>query len=798
VEEDGLEPIARAETVLDADGEGSALLEPPPDLRSGRYRVVATLSDGSGRRVRRSLPHLLRRPADEGQSGALAALPSFHAAGEALVIPTRAAALAVASCSAGAEPERRTIPASGGAVRLVIDEPGWYELEADGESRRLFVFGGSEPPLEEAKRMERGPAGEAESSGERWVDLGDFALEEDGAPSPWTPPELLALFDRRRLALGEPLRLLVYTPAAGARIIFTIEGETVADYFIAEPSGERYRAVEIPTSERHLPAFYLQGRVLAPAADAARTWQRARLREARKARELDDGEDPGWCRVDVMDTRPARGGERLRVEVAPARSEYRPGEEVAVRIEVKDLEGRPKAAEVALAAVDEAIFGFAEDRAGLLSAAFSDPHPPRRFLRKEWRSSFGRCERTLARAMAVERLQNAVQRQALEAARRAAAPSAPERPAAPPLGAFLEAAMPPATELPLSRLRLDFRETAAWQPQLRAGDDGVIETSFRLPDSLASYRLTAIGLTRATEIGTGRASLRARLPLAVEVLLPRFAVEGDRVEAVGLIHNSTAERRLVAVRWEVAGARLEAPEAAAALEGRHELEPGATRRVALPIVLEEAGRVRIALRAADGRDADAEERVLDVRPLGRPQEVHLNGAFSGRQELRLPAGFTPDRVRLTISRGELAQALEGLEYLVEFPYGCVEQTLSRFLPALAVRRALGEVPLTLPEAVERKLPEVLARGLERLYAFQRADGGWGWWEHDGADAGEGPPPSPEFRRSSKTKKALALRAICSRAGVLGGIAFAGYRVVGGGQFRRRAAPVAARGLSSRE
>jgi len=28
---------------------------------------------------------------------------------------------------------------------------------------------------------------------------------------------------------------------------------------------------------------------------------------------------------------------------------------------------------------------------------------------------------------------------------------------------------------------------------------------------------------------------------------------------------------------------------------------------------------------------------------------------------------------------------------------------------------------------------VLERGLDRLYHFQHADGGWGWWEKDATD-----------------------------------------------------------------
>jgi uncharacterized protein YfaS (alpha-2-macroglobulin family) len=80
-----------------------------------------------------------------------------------------------------------------------------------------------------------------------------------------------------------------------------------------------------------------------------------------------------------------------------------------------------------------------------------------------------------------------------------------------------------------------------------------------------------------------------------------------------------------------------------------------------------------------------------------------------------------------------AQALEGVGGLVEYPYGCVEQTMSRFLPAVAVKDATRHAPIGLPPDVAARLPDVLAKGLARLYAFQHDDGGWGWWEHDATD-----------------------------------------------------------------
>jgi uncharacterized protein YfaS (alpha-2-macroglobulin family) len=113
--------------------------------------------------------------------------------------------------------------------------------------------------------------------------------------------------------------------------------------------------------------------------------------------------------------------------------------------------------------------------------------------------------------------------------------------------------------------------------------------------------------------------------------------------------------------------------------------------------------------------------------------VALDGAFRKHGRVQLPAGFVARDLHVVLARGDVARALDGLGSLVDYPYGCVEQTMSRFLPALIVRDATRRTPLDLPPEVAAKLPDVLARGLARLYHFQHPDGGWGWWEHDATD-----------------------------------------------------------------
>jgi uncharacterized protein YfaS (alpha-2-macroglobulin family) len=99
--------------------------------------------------------------------------------------------------------------------------------------------------------------------------------------------------------------------------------------------------------------------------------------------------------------------------------------------------------------------------------------------------------------------------------------------------------------------------------------------------------------------------------------------------------------------------------------------------------------------------------------------------------------------------------LDALPYLIDYPYGCTEQTMSRFLPAVITAKTLRDLGLK-PETAMHKifggieqgsaaathpkgqrdlkeLDRMTKEGLQRLYDFQHGDGGWGWWKDGESD-----------------------------------------------------------------
>ena len=69
-----------------------------------------------------------------------------------------------------------------------------------------------------------------------------------------------------------------------------------------------------------------------------------------------------------------------------------------------------------------------------------------------------------------------------------------------------------------------------------------------------------------------------------------------------------------------------------------------------------------------------------------------------------------------------------LEYLIEYPHGCVEQTTSRFLPNIEVLRFMKKHNLQ-SEKLQARLTQNIKAGIANLLALQNEKrGGWGWWQ----------------------------------------------------------------------
>lgn len=269
--------------------------------------------------------------------------------------------------------------------------------------------------------------------------------------------------------------------------------------------------------------------------------------------------------------------------------------------------------------------------------------------------------------------------------------------------------------------RKDFVRTALWRPHLRTNDEGKVEVGLDLPDNLTEFRMMAVVLDEKGRGGKAKGAFNVRKPLMLQPAVPRFALQGDTFEAAVMVHNGLED----------------AVDATVTLDGQTQtvsLKAMGRARVAFTTTAEKAGDRRMIFEVTDGKGAvrDRVEAIVPVQAAGIDERPRLAGAFNGAQEIlmEVPAGVTtdlPDDAVITVTLGHDMWPELGsrLEYLVDYPHGCVEQTTSSTLPLLAARDVLPRLGFF--RFSEDEIDAMTLAGLKRLASMKTSSGGLAYW-----------------------------------------------------------------------
>jgi alpha-2-macroglobulin len=264
----------------------------------------------------------------------------------------------------------------------------------------------------------------------------------------------------------------------------------------------------------------------------------------------------------------------------------------------------------------------------------------------------------------------------------------------------------------LTRPRRENIDTAAWQPTLKTDDKGHVSFSFTMPDSLSRWRITVRATTADGVVGQHTASITSSKPVYLRWSGPtRFRV-GD-VPQVGLIVFNE-KRTPVAATLKVDGIQTDRPSRDLTLK------PG-DNFVDLPLTVTQDAQVDLQLTGSDGAALDRLRIPLtvDATTWTAPQSklIHAGDA------LQLPTDALD--IRLQAASGTQQAFGPVIDSLIDYPYGCVEQTASQMIPLTI---ALDGLP---DDAPDRSLRDTLEQRLEtargRLMSMAGPKAEFAWW-----------------------------------------------------------------------
>lgn len=321
-------------------------------------------------------------------------------------------------------------------------------------------------------------------------------------------------------------------------------------------------------------------------------------------------------------------------------------------------------------------------------------------------------------------------------------------------------------------VRVNFADTAFWLPSLTLNSEGKADSEVRFPQSLTTWRLHAYALTAATQVGDSTNEVVTTKNLLVRLEAPRFFVERDEVVLSANVHNYLAKEKRVRAELILPADLFEplTEDSSSVQRKGNELHLNANaavpskgeHRFDWPVRVKKAGLAQITAKAMTDQESDGMRLAFPVLVHGVDKTVAQNGSYRVDKEgmrtleVNVPRAVDPEQTRLevTLSPSLAGVLIDALPYLAGYPYGCVEQTMSRFYPSVLVKNTLKKMGTDLetigkqrkqmnagditnrfgrwnsPVFDSAELDRMVHAGLDRIYSLQRNDGGWGWWRED--------------------------------------------------------------------
>ena len=590
--------------------------------------------------------------------------------------------------------------------------------------------------------------------------------------------EIIADKDTFRAGGESPVMLVADSP--DRYVLFTVEGEDLYHYRLVHITGT-VKLLDLFVDEKYVPNVFLS---------AVMVSDRQMFTDTKQ--------------VIVPPTK-----HFLTVDVKPDRPQYQPQNEGQFTVTTRDHEGKPVSAEVAFSLVDESVFYIQSDYAG----------DPRQFYFGEKRSHQIQTQSTMnqksyaklvkgEKEQLIEQAEYDRQKDKVSSdgdmdeqvltqklsdnslinfggggggggARRAPSVTAistkaMNAPAAAPMMAVgmadrMEAKgpaqEPPGGQEPAVQVRTDFRSTILWQPDVITDKAGQATVKVKYPDSLTGWKATARAVSLGNQFGIADATTRTKQPLIVRLQAPRFFVVGDTVTLSAVVNNNTDEAMEAQVDLQIGGFALSFD---SSREGKIvflksskvQVLANNEARVDWLVKVMRAGEVKLKVTGRGGKYNDAMEKTYTAYEHGIEKFLSKSGKARANDitvKLDLPKERKADSTSLTVqlTPSLAVTMLDALPYLIDYPYGCTEQTMSRFLPAAITAKTLRDLGLQPEDVMGRifggietnsaaathpkgkkdlaELDKITKAGLERLYDFQHADGGWGWWKEGDSD-----------------------------------------------------------------
>jgi uncharacterized protein YfaS (alpha-2-macroglobulin family) len=299
------------------------------------------------------------------------------------------------------------------------------------------------------------------------------------------------------------------------------------------------------------------------------------------------------------------------------------------------------------------------------------------------------------------------------------------------------------TPVPSRRVKL----LAKWSGILTADANGLVQYKVRLPQFSGALRVMAVAY-KDDAFASAEQTMKVADPVVISTALPRFMSPGDTIDVPVTLTNTTGANVYMKTTIKLNGLLESVPSSyVGGVDGMPMqkvvpgswtvlVRPNAENHVTFRIKAGQAignSVVTVTTTGMKGMTETFSETIeLPIRPAAPLEKRTGSGdATAGSPAtLDLRTDFLPTSLwsKMLLSRSPLTQFSKNLDYLLQYPYGCLEQTVSAAFPQLY----FGDLAATLNQKpgphVQRYNPNYhVQEAIRKIESMQLYNGSLSYW-----------------------------------------------------------------------
>lgn len=291
---------------------------------------------------------------------------------------------------------------------------------------------------------------------------------------------------------------------------------------------------------------------------------------------------------------------------------------------------------------------------------------------------------------------------------------------------------------PLSNGRKDL--VRFWSGLLTANGNGEVVYDLDIPQFSGDLRVMAVAY-KGKAFGSSSANIKVADPLVISMGTSRFLSPGDDLILPVTVSNTEKKGTPVTVSLSVSGALSTG---AATSVKKLVIPAGKEERTEFVVKASQTiGNGKITVKASGGGAVFVQEAEITVRPASPLLKTGSSGSIAGGStgSIKIAGDFIPGtaRAQLLLSRSPLVQGGgKALSTLLGYPYGCLEQSVSKAFPQLYfadVTKAMMTKPVYQVSQGESDFNPVtnVQQAIRRTESQQLYNGGFSLWPGSSKD-----------------------------------------------------------------